>query len=85
VPPYVLATATLRGVTVTADGATGGAGGASHGSGQPGNPGKGVGGGLYISLYASQVGLDAFTVGHVTNNQASTSDNDIYGPYSVIV
>jgi hypothetical protein len=37
-------------------------------------------GGLDICLYASRVGLDADTVGHVTNNQASTSDDDIYGP-----
>jgi hypothetical protein len=43
--------------------------------------GLGVGGGLYIATPATVL-LDNFTTAHVNNNNASTSNNDIYGTYN---
>src|SRR5262249_6824104 len=75
-------TITLQNVSVTTNVANGGAGGAGA-KGQPkGGKGPGAGGGIYIDI-GGLVGLDAFTVAHVTRNHASTSGN-IYGSYTVI-
>jgi hypothetical protein len=74
----------MHGVSVAGNTAQGGSAGAG-GKRQPaGKVGQGIGGGLYIDATAS-VGLDAFTVGHVKQNHASTSDNDIHGSYGEIV
>jgi hypothetical protein len=43
----------------------------------------GKGGGLYIAS-AATLYLDAFTLAHTINNTASTSNNDIFGPYILI-
>lgn len=48
-----------------------------------GPAGAGRGGGIYISSGAS-VGLDAFTQANTKNNTASTSDNDIFGSFTLI-
>jgi hypothetical protein len=45
-------------------------------------PGVGDGGGIYIS--GAEVGLDEWTIAHVTENTASTSDPNISGPYEII-
>jgi hypothetical protein len=45
--------------------------------------GKGQGGGIYISLGAS-AGLDAFTQANTRTNTASTSDNDIFGSFTIL-
>jgi hypothetical protein len=75
---------TLRGCTVTGNTASGGAGGKSPGGNlPPGVKGAGRGGGIYISS-ASSAGLDAFTLANTKNNTASTSDNDIFGSYSIL-
>ena len=50
--------------------------------GSPGAAGLGEGGGLYIDTLAS-VCLDAFTLAHVSNNRASTSYPDIFGPHTI--
>jgi hypothetical protein len=75
-------TVTVQSSSVTSNTAQGGAGG-GKGNGK-GAAGQGIGGGIYIAPGAS-VGLDAFTIGHVKKNHASTSDNDIYGSYDVIL
>ena len=61
--------------------ATGGSGGSYKGT--KASDGVGEGGGLYLAAGAA-VSLDAFTVAHATNNHASTSDPDIYGPYTAL-
>jgi hypothetical protein len=69
---------TLRQCSVTGNSALGGkAGGAGASKGQ------GEGGGLYLEAGAA-VGLDAYTVAHVLNNQASTDHPDIDGSYTPI-
>jgi hypothetical protein len=75
---------TLRGVTITSNRAIAGNGG--HGThGNPGGAaGQGIGGGICIDPAAS-VALDTFTFDHVKKNHASTSDNDIYGSYAIIL
>jgi hypothetical protein len=40
----------------------------------------GDGGGLYIASGAT-VDIDAFTLAHLINNTAATSDAEIHGPY----
>jgi len=81
---YVSAgTVTVHATTVTANTAKGGSGGAGFKGASHGPDGNGVGGGLYINNTAT-VGLDLFTVDHVKKNHASTSDDDIHGPYVVI-
>lgn len=73
-------TVTLRDSRVTDNVAQGAAGG---GSGRfRGNRGQGIGGGLYIEPDVSAV-LDAFTASNVKRNKASTSDPNIYGPYTI--
>ena len=48
-----------------------------------GRPGLGEGGGIYI-YPGAWVSLDAFTLAHIQQNKASTSDPDIAGSYSTI-
>jgi hypothetical protein len=67
-------TITLRYDSAIGNAANGGAGGTA---------GLGQGGGLYINPLAA-VYLDAFTLAHVISNIASTSNNDIYGSYTLI-
>ena len=62
---------TLRGITITKNVATGGS-----------NGGTGVGGGLYV--WTSPVGLDSFTQANTRTNTASTSDNDIFGSFTIL-
>jgi len=77
------AAVTLRGTAVTANTATGGSPGKST-AGQPkGANGAGRGGGIYI-YSGSSAGLDAFTRANTKNNTASTSDNDIFGSFSIL-
>ena len=47
-----------------------------------GSPGVGEGGGLYIVPTAA-IFLDTATLDAILNNIASTSDPNIYGPYSL--
>jgi hypothetical protein len=85
---------TIRTSLISSNTATGGAGGVG-GSGKhhSGNPGNGVGGGFYITpgpggsgdIPGADVRLDTDTVARATGNHASTSSDDIFGPYSVIV
>jgi hypothetical protein len=63
---------------VTENAAQGGAGGSRGAS-----TGVGEGGGLYINALAT-LDLDAFTLANIINNTASTSNNDIYGSYTMI-
>jgi hypothetical protein len=79
----------LRNVTITSNRAQGGAAGfgvsAKSGKRQQGQPGLGLGGGLYVNTAAS-AGLDAFTKSHITQNTASSSNKaDIFGSYTTIV
>jgi hypothetical protein len=82
-------TATLRDTTATGNAAIGGAGGTAGVSGKTGKPGRkghvgaGLGGGTYIESDAS-IALDAFTVAHITGNQASKVDPNISGAYSPV-
>jgi hypothetical protein len=74
-------TVSLDSSTVTHNTARGGgAGSGGHGA-TPGAPGLGEGGGLYLTA-AAAVCLDAFTQANVSHNNASTSDNDVHGPYT---
>jgi hypothetical protein len=43
-----------------------------------------VGRGGGIEIDNAEVGLDEFTVAHVTNNTASTSGPNLFGPYVII-
>jgi hypothetical protein len=47
-----------------------------------GSTGQGVGGGAYFASGGS-VCLDAFTVADIFGNTASTSNNDIFGGYTL--
>jgi hypothetical protein len=84
-------TATLTGDTVysnTAWGGNGGKGGINGAiyygpSGSPGSSGMGEGGGLYIAPLGT-VYLDAFTLGHFSHNTASTSNDDVFGSYTLV-
>jgi len=73
----------LRGTTVTRNAATGGAGGNSPKGLAKGANGLGQGGGIYVYPGAS-ASLDSFTQGHTTGNTASTSDNDIFGSFTIL-
>jgi len=73
----------IRGTTLTANAAQGGIGGTSPKGLPKGADGVGQGGGIYIAPQAS-VGLDSFTQAHTTGNTASTSDNDIFGSFTVL-
>jgi hypothetical protein len=77
------ATVTLRGTTVTQNAAMGGTGGSAPKGLPKGADGAGRGGGLYIVPTAA-AGLDAFTQANTRTNTASTSDNDIFGSFSIL-
>jgi hypothetical protein len=71
-------TASLRNCNVTGNDAQGGPAGGGNAS-----DGLGEGGGIYIFSTAS-VSLDTITYNNVTNNTASTSGPQIYGPYTIV-
>ena len=73
----------LRGNTITTNSAQGGAGGNSPKGLAKGADGVGQGGGVYIYPTVS-VSLDAFTQAHTSGNTASTSDNDIFGSFTIL-
>jgi len=83
----IYATATtaveLRGTTVTRNAATGGTGGTAPRGLDKAADGAGYGGGIYVAA-PTPVGLDAFTQSHTNSNTASTSDNDIFGSFTVL-
>jgi hypothetical protein len=66
----------VRGSTITNNQAIGAA------AGDDGSAGAGVGGGLYLELGGS-VCLDAFTVAHLFGNEASTSDDEVFGDFTI--
>jgi hypothetical protein len=68
-------TLTITGTTITGNQATGG------GAGSGGSAGQGIGGGADFAP-GGTVCLDAFTQAHVTNNHASTSDDDLFGVFT---
>jgi hypothetical protein len=74
---------TLTNTNVYANVAQGGGGGKGAAPGYNGPDGLGKGGGLYITTLAT-VDLDAITLAHITHNHASTSNNDIYGSYTLL-
>jgi hypothetical protein len=76
-------TVAVRGTTNTRNTATGGAGGSSPKGLPRGLDGTGQGGAIYIAPAAS-VGLDAFTQSNTRGNSASTSDNDIFGTFTIL-
>lgn len=77
------AAVTLSNDTVISNQAAGGAGGNGTTGHPDGQTGVGIGGGLFIDPTAT-VSMDAFTVGHVKRNHASTSDDDIHGSYGMM-
>jgi hypothetical protein len=66
---------TLTGSTVVNNSADAGAAGAG------GSAGLGKGGGLYVD--AGSVCLDQQTLEAIVNNRASTSNDDIFGPFTI--
>jgi hypothetical protein len=74
-------TVSLRNTTVTHNNAKGGGAGSSGPGASHAGAGQGEGGGLYLAAGAA-VCLDAFTQANVSHNNASTSDNNIHGPYT---
>ena len=73
---------TLTGTTITANSAAAGIGGTSPKGLPKGADGTAKGGGIYIS--SASVVLDAFTRANTRSNTASTSDNDIFGSFSIL-
>jgi hypothetical protein len=69
-------TFTVTGSTVTANSATAGA------AGSGGSAGQGVGGGAYFAT-GGIVCLDVFTVANIIGNTASTSNNDVFGVFTI--
>jgi hypothetical protein len=69
------ATLAVTGSTITGNQATGGA------AGTGGSAGQGIGGGVYFAS-GGVVCLDLFTQGHLTNNHASTSNDDLFGAFT---
>jgi hypothetical protein len=67
---------TVTGSTVTANSGTGGAAGGG------GSAGQGVGGGAYFAA-DGVVCLDAYTLANILGNTASTSNNDIFGSFTI--
>jgi hypothetical protein len=67
-------TLTVTGSTITANGATGGA------AGSGGSAGQGIGGGAYFAS-AGTVCLDVLT--SIFANTASTSDDDVFGVFTI--
>jgi hypothetical protein len=62
--------------TVTSNQATGGA------AGTGGNPGQGIGGGAYFAT-GGTVTLDSATLAGIYGNAASTSNNDLFGVFTI--
>jgi hypothetical protein len=69
-------TLTVTTSTVTANQAIGGAAGAG------GSPGQGIGGGAYFAA-GGTVCLDAATLADIYGNTASTSNNDVFGLFTI--
>jgi hypothetical protein len=69
-------TLTFTTSTITKNSATGGAAGAG------GSVGQGIGGGAYFAV-GGTVCLDSFTVANIFGNTASTSNNDIFGVFTI--
>jgi hypothetical protein len=69
-------TFTVTGSTITLNQATGGAAGAG------GSDGTGIGGGAYFAA-GGVVCLDSFTQTHAKENRASTSDDDLFGDFTI--
>ena len=67
---------TVGGSTITSNSAVGGA------AGSGGSAGQGIGGGVY-SATGGSVCLDQYTVSNIDGNTASTSDNDIFGIFTI--
>jgi hypothetical protein len=80
---YAIGAIELRGTTITQNSATGGAGGSSPKGLPKGADGMGQGGGIYFAS-AESFGLDAFTQANTRSNTASTSDNDIFGSFTIL-
>jgi len=80
-----VATGTLQisGTTITHNTARGGSSGRSPKGIGKASDGIGQGGGIYIASSAS-VTLDAFTQTNTSGNTASTSDNDIFGSFTLL-
>jgi hypothetical protein len=70
------ATLTVTGSTTTGNQATGGAAGAG------GSVGQGVGGGVYF-VSGGVVCLDLFTSMNISGNTGSTSNNDVFGVFTI--
>jgi hypothetical protein len=66
----------VTGSTITNNAATGG------GAGSGGSAGQGVGGGAYFAA-GGTVCLDAFTLANIVGNTASTSNNDVFGTFTI--
>jgi hypothetical protein len=66
----------VRGSSITGNQASGGA------AGTGGSAGSGVGGGLYVEAGGSAC-LDEFTIDHIFGNDASTSDDDVFGDFAI--
>jgi hypothetical protein len=73
----------LRGAVITQNTAKGGVGGNTPKGWGKAPDGVGQGGGIYIAPGVA-AGLDAFTQANTKNNTASTSDNDIFGSFTIL-
>jgi hypothetical protein len=51
-------------------------------AGSGGGAGQGVGGGVYFAD-GGVVCLDAYTQAHMTKNHASTSNDDVFGDFTI--
>ena len=69
-------TLTVTGTTITSNSAIGGA------AGSGGIAGQGMGGGVYFAT-GGVVCLDQYTVSNIEGNTASTSNNDIFGVFTI--
>jgi hypothetical protein len=67
---------TISGTTITNNQATGGE------AGDGGSDGQGIGGGVYFAA-GGVVCLDLFTSMNITGNRASTSNNDVFGVFTI--
>jgi hypothetical protein len=67
---------TVTGTTITHNEAKGGKGEGG------GSAGQGLGGGAYLAAGGS-VCFDVFTAAHVRHNHASTSDDDVFGSFTI--
>lgn len=76
-------TVEITAATVTRNTAQGGTGGSATKGFAKGADGVGRGGGLYIAR-AALVSMDSFTRANTRSNSASTSDNDIFGSFSIL-